>query len=96
MPIKGKYPPRKGVRSPTSHRTPEQMREHYRDYQGTPEQIKKRAKRNAARREMERALGKKALEGKDVHHRKPIRAGGGNAKRNLAVVPRSTNRGWRR
>jgi hypothetical protein len=96
MPIKGKQPAREGVRSPTSHRTPEQIRQHYKDYQGTPEQIAKRTKRNAARREMEKTHGKAALAGKDVDHKTPIRAGGGNAKGNLRIRSRSANRGWER
>lgn len=95
MPIKGKYPPREGVRSPTSHRTPEQIRQHYEDYQGKPEQIAKRTQRNAARRAMEKVYGKAALKGKDVHHKTPIRHGGSNARSNLRVVSRSANRGWR-
>ena len=59
--------------------TKEDYAKHYREFQGTPEQIKNRAQRNAARREAEKRLGKAALKGKDVHHVKPIRAGGGNA-----------------
>jgi hypothetical protein len=35
-----------GVRSPTSHRTPEQIREHGRTYQARPEVKKRRAERN--------------------------------------------------
>ena len=72
-----------GKRSPTSHRTPEQIRQHYKDYQGTPEQIKKRAQRNAARREMEKEHGKAALKGKDVDHKKRIAHGGSTARSNL-------------
>ena len=95
MPIKGKQPAREGVRSPTSHRTPEQIRNHYRDYQGKPEQIEKRTQRNAARREMEQKHGKAALKGKDVDHKIPIRSGGGNGKGNLRIMDRGRNRGWR-
>lgn len=40
----------------------------YRDYQGTPEQIKRRTERNKDRRAAEKRLGKKALEGKEVDH----------------------------
>ena len=38
--------PKSGVRSPTSHRTPEQIREHGRTYQARPEVKKRRAERN--------------------------------------------------
>lgn len=95
MPIKGKRPPREGVRSPTSHRTPEQIRQHYKDYQGKPEQIAKRSQRNAARREVEKTHGKAAVAGKDVDHKTPLRSGGSNAKSNLRIVSRAKNRAWR-
>lgn len=95
MPIKG--PPTKpGVRSPTSHRTPEQIKKHYEEYQGTPEQIAKRSARNKARRAMVEKHGAAAVKGKDVDHRTPIRHGGGNAMSNLRIRDRKTNRGWER
>lgn len=40
----------------------------YRDYQGKPEQKKRRAARNAARRKAVKKYGKKALRGKEVDH----------------------------
>jgi len=40
----------------------------YRDYQGTPLQIKHRASRNKARRLMIKAHGKAAVAGKDIDH----------------------------
>lgn len=68
----------------------------YREYQGKPEQIRNRAKRNAARDEMEeRGLVRKG-DGKDVDHRKPLIRGGSNAPSNLRVLSRSENRGFRR
>jgi hypothetical protein len=70
-------------------------REEYDSYHGTPEQIKKRAKRVMARRDMEDSYGKAALAGKDVHHKKPLRNGGGNGKSNLAVTS-TKHRGWNR
>lgn len=85
-----------GKRSPTSHRTPEQIRQHYADYQGTPEQIAKRAQRNAARTAMEKKHGKAALAGKDVDHKRPIASGGSNADGNLRLRSVSANRGWER
>ena len=74
--------------------TKEDYARHYKDYQGKPEQIKKRAQRNAARAEMEKRVGKAALAGKDVDHKKRISSGGGNGK-NLRVRSRAANRGWR-
>lgn len=83
----------KGKRSPTGHRTPEQVREHTRTYQATTEQKKNRAQRNAARREAI-ADGRAAKgDGKDVDHKKPISKGGTNAPSNTRVVSRGTNRG---
>ncbi len=85
-----------GKRSPTSHRTPEQYRQHYKDFQGTPEQIAKRSQRNKARRAMEKLHGKEALKGKDVGHKTPIAKGGTNARSNLAIQSVRENRGWER
>jgi hypothetical protein len=73
--------------------TKEDYARHYRDYQGKPEQIKKRAQRNAARAEMVKKHGKAALAGKDVDHKKRIKHGGSNSASNLRVQSRSTNRG---
>jgi hypothetical protein len=67
----------------------------YREYQGTPEQKKNRAKRNAARREMVREGRAHKGDGKDVDHIKPIRSGGCNCKSNLRVISKSRNRGWK-
>lgn len=83
-------------RSPTSHRTPEQIKAHYRDYQGKPEQIAKRAQRNAARAAMEKKVGAAALRGKDVDHKTPISRGGSNSPSNLRIQDVATNRGWER
>jgi hypothetical protein len=75
--------------------TKEDYARHYRDYQGKPEQIKKRAQRNAARAEMVKKQGKAALAGKDVDHKKRIAHGGGNGPKNLRVRSPGANRGWR-
>lgn len=62
----------------------------YEQYQSKPEQKKRRAQRNAARRKMER-LGKvKKGDGKDVHHRN--RNTSDNSSENLTVIPKSKNR----
>ena len=68
----------------------------YREYHGQPAQIAKRAKRVQARRDKTKEVGAAALEGKDVHHVKPLRAGGGNGKGNLAIASVKANRGWRK
>lgn len=64
----------------------------YREYHAKPEQKKNRAKRNAARRTMEKAGRVTKGDGKDVDHKKPISRGGGNSKSNLRVQSRSVNR----
>lgn len=67
----------------------------YATYQGRPEQIANRAKRNKARREMEKEVGKAALKGKDVDHKVPLSKGGSNSRRNLQVTSVSYNRSKR-
>lgn len=60
----------------------------YRDYHSRPEQKKRRAMRNAARRKM----GLKVGDPREVDHKKPLSRGGSNSKKNLRVVSRQTNR----
>jgi len=69
-------------------------KEEYVRFHGKPEEIKKRAMRNSARTEVEKKVGAAAIAGKDVHHKKALRHGGGNGKGNLAVASVATNRGW--
>lgn len=64
----------------------------YEMYQGTTEQKRNRAKRNAARREMEREVGKSALKGKDVDHKIPLSRGGSNSRSNLQITSVHYNR----
>lgn len=71
-------------------------RDEYVRFHGKPAEIAKRAKRNSARAEMVKSHGKAAIAGKDVHHKTPLRSGGGNGKGNLAVSSVHRNRGWER
>ena len=65
-------------------------------YNAKPEQKKKRAMRNAARRKlMEEGVVHKG-DGKDIDHKRMLKDGGSNARSNLRVVSQKTNRGWRR
>lgn len=60
-------------------------------YESSPEQIRKRASRNAARRRLEARRGASALKGKDVHH-----ANGNpldNRASNLKIESKKKNRG---
>ena len=67
----------------------------YANYQGTEEQKKKRAKRNAARRKAERAGKVKKGDGKDVAHKKALDKGGKNSD-GTKVECRSRNRSFKR
>jgi hypothetical protein len=75
---------------------PRNYRSEYLNYQGKPEQIANRAKRNAARREMEKKGAVSKGDGKDVDHKTPIAKGGGNGTGNLRAVPKSANRSFPR
>ena len=67
-------------------------RNEYDNYQGQPEQIKKRAERVKARRMMEKTGAVTKGDGKDVDHKKPLRSGGTTTKSNLRVRSKSANR----
>jgi hypothetical protein len=75
---------------------PRNYKTEYQNYQGTEEQKKNRAQRNAARREMERKGVVSKGDGKDVDHKRPIVKGGGNGNGNLRAVPASANRSFPR
>ena len=81
----------KEKRSPTAHRTPSQIRRHGRTYQARPEQKKRRAKRNAARRKLEKEGRVRKGDGKDVHHKNSKTLS--NKRSNLKVTSRAKNRG---
>jgi hypothetical protein len=66
-------------------------KEEYRTYHGTPEQRKRRAARNRARRYMERNGRARKGDGKDVDHRdgNPLN----NSSGNIRIRSRNANRG---
>jgi hypothetical protein len=65
-------------------------KEEYKNYQGTPMQKKRRAKRNAARRRMVREGRARKGDGKDVDHKdsNPMN----NSPSNLHMMSASANR----
>lgn len=63
-------------------------RAEYRRYHGRPEQRRRRAARNRARRK----LGLRKGDPREADHKRPLSKGGTNARRNLRAVSRSTNR----
>jgi hypothetical protein len=71
-------------------------RNEYEQYQGTEEQKKNRAKRNAARNKLMKAGRVRKGDGKDVDHSKPLSKGGANTTSNLRVKARSNNRSFKR
>jgi hypothetical protein len=75
--------------------TPRKL-EYQKSYNARPEEVAKRVKNNAARREAIKDGKAKVGDGKDVAHKKSLENGGGNHKANVAVQDRSTNRGWRK
>ena len=70
-------------------------RREYDTYQGTEQQKKNRAARNAARAKMMKAGKVKKGDGKDVAHVKAFDKGGSN-KTGLRVESASTNRSFKR
>jgi len=71
-------------------------RSEYENYQGTPEQIAKRVKRNAARAKLMKQGKVRKGDGKDVDHVQALAKGGGNDMSNLRVTSRSQNRSFPR
>ena len=71
-------------------------RSEYDSYQGSEEQKKNRAKRNKARRQLEREGAVAKGDGKDVDHTKPLSKGGGTARSNLRVKKAEVNRSFPR
>jgi hypothetical protein len=75
---------------------PRNYKSEYDNYQGKPDQIKKRAERNSARAIVKKKVGAAAIKGKDVDHKKPIVKGGSNSPGNLRVVSKTANRSFPR
>lgn len=65
-------------------------------YNARPEEVAKRVKNNAARREAIKDGRARVGDGKDVAHKKSLENGGGNGKGNTVVQSRAENRGWRK
>ena len=55
-------------------------------YNARPEEVAKRVKNNAARRELIKEGKVHVGDGKDVAHKKSLENGGGNSKSNLSAV----------
>lgn len=66
------------------------------EYNSSPEQKKRRAARNKARREAERDGRVSKGDGKDLDHVKPLSKGGSNNKSNTRVRSASANRSFKR
>ena len=68
----------------------------YELYQGTEQQKKNRAKRNAARAKLMKLGRVKKGDGKDVDHKRPLSKGGANTGSNLRVQSKRANRSFPR
>jgi hypothetical protein len=75
--------------------TPRKL-EYQKAYNARPEEVAKRIKNNAARREAIADGKARVGDGKDVAHKKSLENGGGNHPSNLKVEDRAKNRGWRK
>lgn len=75
---------------------PRPYKKEYEQYHGTPEQKKRRAKRNAARNKLMKLGRVHKGDGKDVDHAKPLSKGGSNAGGNLRIKSASANRSFSR
>lgn len=72
------------------------FKKEYENYQGTPEQKKRRALRNAARNKLLKAGKVHKGDGKDVDHVTPLSKGGGNAPGNVRIISAHKNRSYKR
>ena len=81
---------------PYKNKADRNYRTEYDNYQGTEEQKKRRAERNAARAKLMKAGKVSKGDGKDVDHSKPLSKGGSNSVSNLRVKTKSANRSFKR
>jgi 5-methylcytosine-specific restriction endonuclease McrA len=75
---------------------PRPYKKEYEQYQGTDEQKKNRAERNAARAKFKKAGKVHKGDGLEVDHIKPISKGGSNKGGNLRVKTAHANRSFKR
>ena len=90
-----KHTYKEGKRHPVTHRTLAQVKKMQKGYNEKPRVKAARKKQDAARATLEKEGKVRPNDGKDVHHKNPIRKGGTNKRSNLAVISASKNRGWR-
>jgi hypothetical protein len=81
---------------PYKNKKDRDYRKEYDNYQGTEEQKKRRAKRNAARNKLKKKGKVRKGDGKDVDHKKPLSKGGTNKASNLKVKSKHKNRSFKR
>jgi len=80
-------------RDPVTHRTKAQKaRDNRKQQKNNPTRKRGGVLRKKARRAMTRAGKVHKGDGKDVHHKKPVRSGGKSSRANLAVTSRKKNR----
>jgi len=60
----------------------------YKQFHSKPKQIRNRAQRNKARREMDLKKGDK----REVDHKVPLSRGGSSRRKNLSITSRTANR----
>ena len=79
---------------PSSPNYKRNYKQEYKNYHASPEQKKKRASRNAARADMEKAGKVRKGDGKDVAHKNNNPKD--NSSKNLSVQSKSKNRSFAR
>jgi 5-methylcytosine-specific restriction endonuclease McrA len=75
---------------------PRPYKKEYEQYQGTDEQKKNRAERNAARAKFKKAGKVHKGDGLEIDHIKPLSKGGSNKGGNLRVKTAHANRSFKR
>lgn len=81
---------------PYKNKSDRNFKREYATYQGTAEQKKNRAKRNAARAKAMKAGKVRKGDGKDVNHIRPLSKGGTNNAKNINIKSKHKNRSYRR